>query len=224
MGIFSSHYCNEWQHFLLPLHHCLNGSNVQYMQNCWYMYNSQLSVLFQRITVTVNSLEQKRLLMDLDVSMRSGSCPYTVTFYGALFREVNIYWNLSLTQIYQLMRFWYLCNFVSTEKRVLSSHSKRRPKIDFQDWLSLNAGRKTNSADPSFIKLPFVFKTFVLSIFEWLLKTGFTVISYFVFATSIGYISCAFQDMGAPQCNKSPKSYALAFMYSRDLREYPKHK
>ena len=27
------------------------------------------------------------------------------------------------------------------------------------------------------IKLPFVFKTFVLSIFEWLLKTGFTVLN-----------------------------------------------
>ena len=26
----------------------------------------------------------------------------------------------------------------------------------------------------TFIKLPFVFKTFVLSIFEWPLKTGFT--------------------------------------------------
>ena len=26
-----------------------------------------------------------------------------------------------------------------------------------------------------FIKLPFVFKTFVLSVFEWPLKTGFTV-------------------------------------------------
>ena len=30
----------------------------------------------------------------------------------------------------------------------------------------------------TFIKLPFVFKTFVLSIFEWPLKTGFTVFSY----------------------------------------------
>ena len=28
----------------------------------------------------------------------------------------------------------------------------------------------------TFIKLPFVFKTFVLSIFEWPLKTGFIVI------------------------------------------------
>ena len=29
----------------------------------------------------------------------------------------------------------------------------------------------------TFIKLPFVFKTFVLSSFEWPLKTGFTVVS-----------------------------------------------
>ena len=29
----------------------------------------------------------------------------------------------------------------------------------------------------TFIKLPFVFKTFVLSIFEWPLKTGFTALA-----------------------------------------------
>ena len=28
----------------------------------------------------------------------------------------------------------------------------------------------------TFIKLPFIIKTFVLSIFEWLLKTGFIVV------------------------------------------------
>ena len=36
----------------------------------------------------------------------------------------------------------------------------------------------------TFIKLPFVIKTFVLSIFEWLLKTCFTVLTtymYFLF-------------------------------------------
>ena len=70
------------------------------------MYNSQLSVIFQRITVTVNSLEQKRLLMDLDVSMRSGSCPYTVTFYGALFREVNItYSNMPAHEVFMLITY-----------------------------------------------------------------------------------------------------------------------
>lgn len=43
----------------------------------------------KRITCTVNTREQRRLLMDLDISMRSSSCPYTVQFYGALFREVS---------------------------------------------------------------------------------------------------------------------------------------
>ena len=31
---------------------------------------------------------------------------------------------------------------VNTVKPVLSGHSKRRPKICFQDWLSLSAGQK----------------------------------------------------------------------------------
>ncbi|KAK3089931.1 hypothetical protein FSP39_007715 [Pinctada imbricata] len=45
----------------------------------------------KRIPMTVNSQEQKRLLMDLDINMRSGLCPYTVTFYGALFREGDVW-------------------------------------------------------------------------------------------------------------------------------------
>ena len=59
----------------------------------------------------------------------------------------------------------------------------KRPKLGLQDQLSLNAGQKycrmlqgEHSAILStFIKLPFVIKVFVLSIFEWLLKTGLTV-------------------------------------------------
>ena len=66
-------------------------------------------------------------------------------------------------------------------KRPLS----KRPKIGFQDQLSLNAGQKycrmlqvENSAILStFIKLPFVIKIFVLFIFEWPFYTGFTVIT-----------------------------------------------
>ena len=57
------------------------------------------------------------------------------------------------------------------------------PKIDLQDQLSLNAGPKycrmlqaEHSAILStFIKLPFIIKIFVLSIFEWPFYTGFTV-------------------------------------------------
>lgn len=37
----------------------------------------------------MNTQEQKRLLMDLDISMRTVDCLYTITFYGALFREVT---------------------------------------------------------------------------------------------------------------------------------------
>ena len=67
---------------------------------------------------------------------------------------------------------------------VLSDHSKSIPNIGFQDRLSLNACQKycrmlqeSIRHFLTFIKLPFVFKTFVLSIFEWSLKTGFTVCS-----------------------------------------------
>ena len=58
--------------------------------------------------------------------------------------------------------------------------------MGFQDQLSLNAVQKycrmlqgEHSAILSTcIKLPHGFKTFVLSIFEWPLKTGFTVPSF----------------------------------------------
>ena len=58
-----------------------------------------------------------------------------------------------------------------------------KTKIGFQDRLPLNAGQKfcrmlqgEHSAILStLIKLPIAFKTFVLPIFEWPLKTGFTV-------------------------------------------------
>ena len=52
-------------------------------------------------------------------------------------------------------------------------------KIGFQDQLSLNAGQKycrmLSALLLTFIKLPFVIKIFVLSIFNWPFYTGFTV-------------------------------------------------
>ena len=72
-------------------------------------------------------------------------------------------------------------------KPILSSHSKRRPRIVFQEQLLLNAGQKYcrmlhgehYTILLTFFKLAFVFKIFVLSIFEWPFKTGFTVFSFF---------------------------------------------
>ena len=74
------------------------------------------------------------------------------------------------------MRFWY-------SKTCLKRPLKKNTKIGFQYQLSLKAGQKycrmlhgEHSAILStFFKLPFVFKTLVLSIFKWPLKTGFTV-------------------------------------------------
>ena len=56
---------------------------------------------------------------------------------------------------------------VKPVKRPLS----KRPKIGFHDQLSLIAGQKFLT----FIKLPFVIESFVLSIFEWPFYRGFTV-------------------------------------------------
>ena len=73
----------------------------------------------------------------------------------------------------------YLWTVKYTVKRVLSGHSKR-PKIGIEDQLSLNAGQKYcrmlhSAVLSTFIKLPFVIKVFVLSIFEWPVTTGLTV-------------------------------------------------
>ena len=62
----------------------------------------------------------------------------------------------------------------------------KRPKNDFQGRFLLNAGQKycrmlhrEHSAILStFIRLPLVIKTFVLSIFEWPFYTGFTVVHF----------------------------------------------
>ena len=59
----------------------------------------------------------------------------------------------------------------------------KRPQFGFQDQLLLNAGQKYcrmlqgehSEILSTFIKLPFVIKIFILSIFEWPFYTGFTV-------------------------------------------------
>lgn len=46
---------------------------------------------FQRIHVSLNNEEQKRMLIELNASMQSGNCPYMVKFYGAMFREGDVW-------------------------------------------------------------------------------------------------------------------------------------
>ena len=93
-------------------------------------------------------------------------------------------------------------------KTSLKRPLKKDQKIGLQDRLLLNAGqkycrmpqRKHSAILSTFIKLPFTIKTFVLSIFKWPLKTGFTVflsqvglqkrrvILIFLFSTSINVV------------------------------------
>ena len=76
--------------------------------------------------------------------------------------------------------------FLNTYDFLIKSLSKR-PQICFQDQLSLNAGQKYcrmlqgehSAIFSTFIKLLFVIKTFILSIFEWTVYTGFTV--YYIY-------------------------------------------
>lgn len=48
---------------------------------------SQTVMAVKRIRSTVDEKEQKELLMDLEVVMKSNDCPYIVQFYGAIFKE-----------------------------------------------------------------------------------------------------------------------------------------
>lgn len=50
---------------------------------------SSTTMAVKRIRSTVDEKEQKQLLMDLEVVMKSNECPCIVQFYGALFKEVN---------------------------------------------------------------------------------------------------------------------------------------
>ena len=80
-------------------------------------------------------------------------------------------------------RVYHQFHKVQYSKTCLKRPLKRRPKIGTQDRLLLNAGKKycrmLQREHPAilstFIKLPFAIKIFVLSNFEWPLKTGFTV-------------------------------------------------
>ena len=73
-----------------------------------------------------------------------------------------------------------------TVKPAFSGYSKRN-QVGFNTDYLLNAGQKycrmlqgEHSAILStFIKLPYSIKTFVLSIFKWPIKTGFTVQNYY---------------------------------------------
>ena len=62
----------------------------------------------KRIHVTVNNEEQKHMLTELQASMKSGCCPYMVRFYGAMFREGDV-WICMEVMDTSLDKFYRMC-------------------------------------------------------------------------------------------------------------------
>ena len=109
-------------------------------------------------------------------------------------RSKNSLWSKGLSELYKSETVLPGSNYqiigqtelhVKQTKRLYSKTCvkqllSKRSTIGFQEQLSLDAGQTEHSALLSaFIKLLFVSKTFVSSIFEWLFYTGFTVIVCF---------------------------------------------
>ncbi|KAK6643076.1 Dual specificity mitogen-activated protein kinase kinase 4 [Polyplax serrata] len=63
----------------------------------------------KRIRSTIDEKEQKILLMDLDVVMKSNDCPFIVKFYGALFKEGDCWICMQLmdTSLDKFYKFIY---------------------------------------------------------------------------------------------------------------------
>ena len=51
----------------------------------------------------MNTVEQQRTAMDLDVAMRSLDCPYTVHFYGAMFRDGDVWICMEVQKFYSII-------------------------------------------------------------------------------------------------------------------------
>lgn len=74
--------------------------------------NSVMAV--KRIRSTVDEREQKSLLMDLEVVMKSKTCPFIVTFYGAIFKEGDCWICMELMDI-SLDKFYKFIYVVENE-------------------------------------------------------------------------------------------------------------
>jgi len=67
---------------------------------------SSTAIAVKRIRCTVDEREQKKLMMDLEVVMKSNACPFIVKFYGAVFKEGDCWicmelMDASLEQFYK---------------------------------------------------------------------------------------------------------------------------
>jgi serine/threonine protein kinase len=62
----------------------------------------------KRIHSSINDESQKRMFVELDACMKSGCCPQMVRFYGAMFREGDVWICMEVMDI-SLDKFYRLC-------------------------------------------------------------------------------------------------------------------
>ena len=101
----------------------------------------------------------------------------------------------------QMKKCYFLQNapcWLSQQSNLCKTATLKKTKYGFQNQVhvSLNAGQKCCSMLQrehsaillTFIKLPFVIKTFVLSMFEWPFYIGFTVVLFIKFSITQNYV------------------------------------
>ncbi|XP_031632322.1 dual specificity mitogen-activated protein kinase kinase 4 [Contarinia nasturtii] len=77
--------------------------------NKMIFHRTNTTMAVKRIRSTVDEKEQKQLLMDLEVVMKSNDCNYIVQFYGALFKEGDCWICMELMDI-SLDKFYkFIC-------------------------------------------------------------------------------------------------------------------
>merc|ERR1719186_1651469 len=66
---------------------------------------TKTEIAVKRIVATDNKVEQRRLRMDMEITKRSSACPHIVHYYGAMYRDGDVWicmevMDLSLEKFY----------------------------------------------------------------------------------------------------------------------------
>lgn len=110
----------------------------------------------KRIRSTVDEREQKELLMDLDVVMRSNECPAIVMFFGAIFKEGDcwICMELMSTSTDKFYRFIYHNLKESIPEKVQAHCDDRKLSGHVTFHVHILGDRQNYSGDGEGVELP----------------------------------------------------------------------
>ena len=101
-----------------------------------YVHKVQLLISYYTVSKKIKNFSGKWNVISITHKIHMG---YSFQKYSWSQYLRLTFHRISVSKYSQILRFIFS---ISTVKHVLSGHSKRRPKIGFQDRLSLNAGQK----------------------------------------------------------------------------------